>query len=135
MDLLGLLTDQMGHFTPGDIWGVLLGLLLAALFGFVLGKVAGSAEGPDAKALSVLSAVVALAVALVRANVPLSIALVAVALLFRPELPAHGWKARLPLLAAVVVGVGCGSSAGIIVAIAFLPLVLLMRWALNAKSS
>jgi hypothetical protein len=38
-------------------------------------------------------------------------------------------------LAAVVVGVGCGSSAGIIVAIAFLPLVLLMRWALNAKSS
>jgi hypothetical protein len=135
MDLYGLLTDQMGHFTPGDIWGVLLGLLLAAALGFVLGKVAGSTEGPDAKALSVLSAVVALAVALVRANVPLSIALVAVALLFRPELPSQGWKARLPLLAAVVIGVGCGSSAGIIVAIAFVPLVLLMRWAMNDKSS
>jgi hypothetical protein len=48
MDLYGLLTDQMGHFTPGDIWGVLLGLLLAAALGFVIGKVAGSTEGPDA---------------------------------------------------------------------------------------
>lgn len=135
MDLLGLLTDQMGHFTPGDIWGVLLSLLLAALLGYLLGSFARGPEGPDRTALAVLAAVVALAVSFVRASVPLSIALVAVALLFRPELPAQGWKARLPLLAAVVIGVGCGSSAGIVVAIAFVPLVLLMRWAMTSKTA
>jgi hypothetical protein len=135
MDLKGLMADQMGHFTPVDIWGVLLGMVLAALLCFVLGLVVRVPEAPDRKALALLSSVVALAVALVRASVPLSIALVAVALLFRPELPGEGWRARLPLLSAVVIGFGCGSSAGVIVLVAFVPLVLLMRWAMSSKTA
>jgi hypothetical protein len=82
----------------------------------------------------VLASVVALAVALVRAQVPVAIALVAVALLFRPSAPAEGWRARLPQFAAVALGAACGSSAGIAAVVAFLPLVLLLRWALATNT-
>ncbi len=135
MDLYGLLTDQMGQFTPLDLWGLVLDLLLAAVLGFALGSLLRVPEAPPARVLAVLAAVVAVAVAVVRANVPLAIALVAVALLFRPTGAAQDWRARLPLLVSVVLGVACGSSAGIAAVVAFVPLVLLLRWALRTKSS
>jgi uncharacterized membrane protein YccC len=135
MDLYGLLTDQMGHFTPADLWGLVLGMLLAALLAFGVGALVRGPEVPDARVLAVLAAVVALAVALVRAQVPLAIALVAVALLFKPSAPSEGWRSRLPQFIAVVLGAACGSSAGIAAVVAFLPLVLLLRWALASKPS
>lgn len=138
MDLKGLLADQMGHFTPYDIPGILLAMLLAAVLAFALGLFVRMAHGPSGRQLAALAAVVALAVALVRASVPLSIALVALALLLRGGAGGHEaegatWKPHTLRLAAIAIGVGCGSSAGVIVLAVFIPLGLLLRWAFNGS--
>jgi hypothetical protein len=134
MDLKGLLADQMGYFTPYDVPGILLSMLLAALIAFLLGLLAGGAEGPGARALGALAAVTALAISLVRASVPLSIALVAVVLILRGEVKEKNWRSFILNLAALTVGVGCGSSAGLVVLAVFIPLGLLLRWALNPRN-
>lgn len=131
MDIKGMLADQMGHFTPYDIVGVLLSVALAALFGFLLGII-GKADGQQ-RYVAVLSAVIALAVALVRASVPLSIALVAVALLVGQR--NEDGKGRLMRYAAAAVGLGCGSSASIVVVALLVPIGLLLRWASQNERS
>ncbi len=134
MELKALVADQMGYFTPPDIATALLSLLAAALFGFLAALVAGAHTDPGKREMAVLAAVVAFAVNLVRASVPLSIALVAVALLLRGEVRSSSPKALLMRLFAVAIGVGCGSSASIMVAVMVLPLGLLMRWGTAEKN-
>ena len=134
MDLKGLLADQMGLFTPYDILGALIGLCLAALLGLVLGRVV-PLQGAQPRTLAVWAGLSALAVGLVRASVPLSIAFVGVALLLRREGQGTSERHFLLNLAAVLVGVGCGSSAGLITLVCFVPVVLLLRWALVSKST
>ena len=134
MDLKGFLADQMGSFTPHDIGTALLSLLLAALIAFVLGLVANATEAPSSRELSVLSSVTAVAVIFVRASVPLSIALVAVVLLFRVGGGDTSWRSHLLRASAVAVGVGCGSSASIIALALAVPLGLLLRWGAPSKS-
>lgn len=133
-----MLADQMGAFTPYDIGNGVLALLLAALFAFVAGLI-GRASGEGApKHLAALAAVVALAVLFVRASVPLSIALVGVALLVRAGslVPREGaWRSSLPQLVAVVIGVGCGSGAALITLVLMVPVVLLLRWSSAADPS
>lgn len=133
-----MLADQMGAFTPYDIGNGVLAVLLAALLAFVAGLV-GRASGDSApKHLAVLAALVALAVLFVRASVPLSIALVGVALLVRPGLsaPQEGtWRSSLPRLAAVVIGIGCGSSAALVALVLMVPVALLLRWSSAADPS
>lgn len=130
MDIKGTLADQMGHFTPYDIVGVLLSVALAALFGFLLGIIG---KGTDRRYVAVLSAVIAFAVALVRASIPLSIALVAVALLIEERNDDR--NSRLMRYAAAAVGVGCGSSASIVVVALLVPVGLLLRWASSNERS
>ena len=132
MDWTGLLADQLGSFTRYDILGVLLGMLIAGGLGYLLGLVARS-DAAERRNMTVLAAVIALAVALVRASVPLSIALVAVALLLRREPAALAGRPFLLRLCAVAIGVGCGSSAGLIVLAAFVPLAFLLRWAFGKE--
>lgn len=137
MDLKGLLADQMGAFTPYDIGGAVLALLLAALLGFVLGLIGRSPGAASPKQLAALAATTALAVLFVRASVPLAIALVGVALLVRPGIPEQrdaSWRAFLFRLAAVVAGVGCGSSAAVVAVVLALPLALLLRWSVPDAS-
>lgn len=133
MDFKALLADQLGHFTLYDIGTGLVSMLAAALLAYAVGLFA-KAHAPSPKELSISAAVVAFAVSLVRASVPLSIALVAVVLLLRGEVREADRKA-LPLrLAALVIGLGCGSSASLIVAALAVPLGLLLRWSTNERS-
>lgn len=132
MDLKGLLADQMGLFTPYDILGAVIGVCLAALLGLLLGRLI-PLPGAQPRSLAVWAGLSAMAVGLVRASVPLSIAFVGVALLLRREGQGTSERHFLLNMAAVVVGVGCGSSAGSITLVCFVPVVFLLRWALVSK--
>jgi NO-binding membrane sensor protein with MHYT domain len=131
MDFKALLADQLGHFTPYDIGTALISLFAAALLAYAVGLLA---KAPAPKELSLSAAVMAFAVSLVRASVPLSIALVAAALLLRGEV-READKKVLPLrLAALAIGLGCGSSASLIVGALVVPLGLLLRWGTSERS-
>lgn len=133
MDLKGLIADQMGHFTPYQITGVVLAVVLAALVSYATAIISGGPGREIARSTTVLAAIVAFAVALVRASVPLSIALVACALLVRGILAGEDRASAMLRVAAVAIGVGCGSSSGIVVLAAFVPLALLLRWSFTAR--
>jgi len=100
--------------------------VLAGLLGVVLGKVCGE---PD-RSIAIWSMLAAFATGLVRASVPIALALVGLALLLRS--PQHMPDRRVQLLrtVAIVLGAGCGSGAGIITVVCSVPLFLLLRWAL-----
>lgn len=133
MDFKALLSDQLGHFTVYDIGTGLISMFAAALLAYVVGLLVKSGV-PSPKELSISAAVMAFAVSLVRASVPLSIALVAAVLLLRGEVREADKKA-LPLrLAALAIGLGCGSSASLIVAALAVPLGLLLRWGTSERS-
>jgi hypothetical protein len=132
MDLQGIIADQMGAFTPHDIGGALFSVLLAATLAFLLALMLRASSGVSPRMLAVLAAIVAFAVVLVRGSVPLSIALVGLLLLVRPGVREvqDRWTAKgLLQLAAVAIGLGCGSSAGLIVLLLVIPVALLLRWA------
>jgi hypothetical protein len=127
MDLKGLAADHMGHFTLYDVPNAAFALLMAALLGLVMGR-AGLRQGASAaRSVALWSALTSLAVVFVRAQLPLAVALVALTLLVRPQLTER--SERLPLIAAVVIGLGCGSGATLIVGALFLPMLLVARWA------
>lgn len=129
MDWRGTLADQMGFFTPADLPGVVLVILLGGAASWGLGRIAG--ESPSgARELAVWGALAAFAVALVKGSLPMSIALVALAILVRADAGVDG-RAKLLRTAAVVIGGGCGTGASIVVAVGLLPLALMMRWALR----
>jgi hypothetical protein len=134
MDLKATLADQLGHFTPQDIVTALICVLAAAFFGFLFALISKPAGGPDARSTAALSAAVAFAVSLVRANVPLAICLVGVALLIRPT-GSTDMRGFLHRLVAVAIGLGCGSSAAIVVAALLLPMGILLRWASADRSA
>lgn len=134
MDLKNLVADQMGYFTPPDILTALLSLVAAALFGSLAGLIAGAQADPDKREMGVTAAVVAFAVGLVRASVPMSIALVAVVLLLRGEVRSSSSRALLLRSVAIAIGVGCGSNASVMVAALVLPLGLLLRWGVVGKN-
>ncbi len=131
MDLKALLADQLGHFTPYDIGTALISMFAAALLAYVVGLLARS---PAPKELSISAAVMAFAVSLVRASVPLSIALVAAVLLLRGEVREADKKALALRFTALAIGLGCGSSASLIVAALAVPLGLLLRWGTSERS-
>jgi len=127
MDLKGFAADHMGHFTLYDVPNAAFAMLVAALLGLVLGRV-GLRQGPSgARSAALGSALATLAVVFVRAQLPLAVALVALVLLVRPHMTER--SERLPLIASVVIGLGCGSGATLIVGALFLPLLLVARWA------
>lgn len=133
MDIKGLIADQMGFFTPYDVAGALLCVTLAALFGFLLAIIAKS-EPAERRGSAALAAVIAFAVALVRASVPLSIGLVAVALLLGNHGTTDRPSGRLLRYGVAAVGIGCGSSAAIVVVALLVPIGLLLRWASAERS-
>lgn len=133
MDLKALVADQMGHFTPYDIGTALVSMSVAALLGFALGLVIRS-EASNSRYLAATAVLVTLAVAFVRASVPMSIALVAAVLLLRGSAPDGNDRDRMLRLAAIVIGVGCGSGAAVVTAVLVLPLALLLRWATANRS-
>ena len=128
-----LIYDQLGHFAVEDTAVILFGMFAAALLGWLAGLLGKSTEG-ERRQMALMTAAICLAVAMVRASLPLSVALVAVALFFRVPGSDGGWKSLSQRLVVVTIGVGCGASAALIVALPALLLALLLRWA-NASRS
>lgn len=127
MDLKGLIADQMGMFTPYDIVGALIAVTLAALLGLVLGRFVQGPADPAGRELMGWAALAAMAVLLVRASVPLAIAMVGVALFVRTYRDPVDRRAQVLQATALVFGLGCGSGAGIITVACAVPVILLLR--------
>ncbi len=131
MDIKGMVADHMGHFSIYDIPRVLLAVVVAACLGMVLGHFGAKRDASATKVLALWSATAALATAIVRSQLPIAILVLAAVILIGRRSEAD----RDPiLLAAVVIGIGCGSGASIIMVIALVPYLLLVRWALGKKS-
>ncbi|MFN6178815.1 MAG: hypothetical protein ACK46G_14930 [Flavobacteriales bacterium] len=127
MDLKGFAADHMGHFTLYDVPNMLVSMLLSALLAYVLATFGWRSDPPQARRLALWAVVSAMGVGFVRAQFPLAISLLALVLLLRAQdMPA---SERLPLFAALVIGLGCGSGASLIVVAVFVPFLLLARWA------
>jgi hypothetical protein len=127
MDLKGFVADHMGHFTLYDVPNAAFAMLVAALMGLVMGRVGLRSGAFAARSTALWAGLMTLAIVFVRAQLPLAVALVALVLLVRPQVT--GPSERLPLVLAVLIGLGCGSGATLIVAALFLPVLLLVRWA------
>lgn len=127
MDVIGFISDHMGHFSLYDIPNVLFMVLLAAFLGYLLARFGGRLEGNEARSTALWAATAALASAFVRAQLPLAVILLAIVLLVRGE--SATTRERLLLFGAMVIGLGCGSGAALIMLIASVPYILLVRWA------
>jgi hypothetical protein len=131
MDLKGFAADHMGHFTLYDVPNMLVALLLSALLAYLLAALGMRCTALQARHLALWAAVAALGVGFVRAQFPLAVSLLALVLLLRSqEVPA---SERLSLFGALVIGLGCGSGASLIVVAVFLPVLMLARWATAIK--
>ena len=130
MDLKGSLADHIGHFSPYDIPGLIFMVLAAALITWLVAVLGARMRGTGPRLLALWSASAALGVAFVKMQLPLAIALVAISVLVRPTL--NGTRDRVLVFGSLVIGLGCGSGASLIMAIAAVPYLLLVRWAFVA---
>ena len=130
MDVMGFISDHMGHFSLYDVPNVLFMVLLAALLGYLLARFGGRQERGDSRSTALWAATAALASAFVRAQLPLAVILLAIVLLLRGEVATT--RERILLFGAMVIGLGCGSGAALIMLIASVPYILLVRWAFPA---
>jgi len=128
MDVKGFVSDHMGHFSLYDIPNVLFMILMAALLGYALARFGGREQGRDARSLALWAATAALATAFVRAQLPLAIVLLAIVLLAKGD--GATARERVLLFGAMVLGLGCGSGAALIMFLAAIPYIILVRWAL-----
>lgn len=127
MDIMGFILDNMGHFSVYDVPNKLFAMLMAALAAFALGRVGARVPVHVARELAVWAALAALALAFVRTQLPLALALIALALMVRtPEPPA---APRTVVLGALVFGMGCGVGAALPTIVLAVPYILLVRWA------
>jgi len=126
MDLRGFVADHMGHFALYDVPNAAFAMLVAALLGLVMGRLGLRQGALAARSAALWSALATLTVVFVRAQLPLAVALVALVLLVRPQMTER--SDRLTLVASLVIGLGCGSGATLIVGALFLPMLLVARW-------
>lgn len=127
MDVKGFLLDQLGHFSPYDIPALVFAVLLAALLGLALAKFGLRSTVAEARTLAVWAALTALAFGLVRSQLPLAVGVLALVLLLRGR--GEEGPDRLPLFGALLLGMGCGVSAGLVTVVIAVPVILLLRWA------
>jgi len=133
MDIKGFLMDHVGHFGLPQIGGLLFAVLIAALLGWALGTLAARTPSAAARDLALWAATAALAVGLVRSQLPLALALVALALLASVA-RAEG-RGGLLRAGALVLGLGCGSGAALVTVVVALPYFLLVRWSSRSQAS
>ncbi|MDX9751349.1 MAG: hypothetical protein RBT71_09750 [Flavobacteriales bacterium] len=132
MDIMGFILDNMGHFSAYDVPNKVFAMLAAALAAFLLGRFGARAPVAAARELAVWAALAALALAFVRVQLPLAIALVALVLAVRAPEPPR--VPRTTVLGALVFGMGCGAGAVLPTLVLAVPYILLVRWA-HAGSS
>lgn len=133
MDIKGFLMDQFGHFGLPQVGSLIFALLIAALLGWALGALAARKPAAVARDLALWAATAALAVGLVRSQLPLALALVALGL-FASIGRAKG-RAGLLRAGALVLGLGCGSGAALVTFMVAVPYFLLVRWNASSKAS
>jgi len=133
MDIKGFLMDHVGHFGLPQIGGLLFAVLVATLLGWVLGAIAARTPAGTARELALWSATAALAVGFVRSQLPLALALVAIALLASIG-RSEGRQGSLRA-GALVLGLGCGSGAALVTLVVALPYFLIVRWAGRPQAS
>lgn len=131
MDLMGFLSDHMGHFGLYDLPNLVFSVLLAVLLGYMLGRFGGKARGTELRALALWAGSAALAAAIVRSQLPLAVVLVALVMLVRGS--DRGTRDRALQFGALVLGLGCGSGAALVTLVAAVPYVLVVRWAFNSN--
>ncbi|MFZ1689180.1 MAG: hypothetical protein WAU70_17285 [Flavobacteriales bacterium] len=132
MDLKALLYDQLGHFTVADIAMILFGMFAAALLAWLAGFIGRAVEG-ERRQMALLACAIAFAVSIVRASLPLSVALLASALFLRSPMSEGGWKPFALRAVTLAIGIGCGASAALITVVPAVLLAFLLRWA-NSRS-
>lgn len=133
MDITGFLMDQLGHFGLPQVGSLVFAVLVAATLGWALGALAARRPASEARQLALWAATAALGVGLVRSQLPLALALVAIAL-FASVGRSEG-RSDLLRAGALVLGLGCGSGAALVTFIVAVPYFLLVRWNARAGAS
>jgi len=126
VDIKGFIVDHVGHFAMHEILGLVFSVLVASVLAWVLGRYGAGLVGKEARTLVLWSATAALGVGFVKAQLPLALAFVAIALLvggFRDE-----GRSRAVYAGALVIGLGCGSGAALVTVIVAVPYLLIVRW-------
>lgn len=131
MDVKGLVADNMGHFSVYDIPGVVLVVLAATVLGYLAARIGGGERGEAARRLALWAATAALATAFVRSQLPIAAVMLAMAVLAGKRGAGHP---DITFVTMLIIGVGCGSGASVIVVLALIPFVLLMRWGMRPEA-
>jgi predicted membrane protein len=127
VDIKGFIVDHVGHFAMHEILGLVFSMLVASVLAWLLGRFGAGLVGKEARTLVIWSATVALGVGFIKAQLPLALAFVALAALVgsgRDE-----GRSKAVHAGALVIGLGCGSGAALVTAIAAVPYLLIVRWA------
>ena len=126
MDVKGAIADHMGHFSATDIPNVLFMVIMAVAFGYATARLGARVGSNQGRALSFWAALAALAAALVRSQLPLATLVLAAAVLVGKR---NGGQNDSDLLTMLLIGIGCGSGAAVIVGILLVLFIPIMRWA------
>ncbi|MGV3637902.1 MAG: hypothetical protein ACO1NQ_09670 [Flavobacteriales bacterium] len=128
MDVKGAIADHMGHFSVHDIPNVLFMVIVATAFGYATARLGARVGAPEGRALAGWAALAALAAVLVRSQLPLAALVLAAAILVGKRPSA---LSEMDLLAMLLIGIGCGSGASVIVGILLVLFIPIMRWSKN----
>jgi hypothetical protein len=127
MDITGFVVDHMGHFTIYDLPGAAFAVVMAALLTVLLSVMVGGEARTSVRELVLWSAGAALALVLVRGQLPVAVVFLALVLLARPG--GEGSHRGGVFFGALIIGMGCGSGAALVTAALAVPFGLIARWA------
>lgn len=119
----------MGHFSVYDIPNLLFVLLASVVFGYLTSIWGARSNAEGARRAALWAGVGALAAGLVRSQLPLATLVLAAAVLVGSREEGDRGMDRIIML---LIGIGCGSGATVIVGIALVLFIPIMRWALKA---
>ncbi len=129
MDLKGAIADHMGPFSIYDIPNLLFTLVAALVFGYVTARWGARMEADAARRASLWSCTAALAAGLVRSQLPLATLVLAAAVLVGRR---SDMRPDASLLTMLLIGIGCGSGAAVIVGVTLVLFIPIMRWTLRS---
>jgi hypothetical protein len=131
VDIKGFVVDHVGHFAMHEILGLVFSVLIASVLAWVLGRYGAGLVGKEVRTLVLWSATVAFGVGFIKAQLPLALALVAIAVLVGAI--REDGRSKVVYAGAMVIGLGCGSGAALVTAIVAVPYLLIVRWAHAAR--
>jgi len=127
MDFTGFVVDHMGHFTLYDLPGAAFAVVMAAVLTIVFTLVVGGEARASSRELVLWSAGAALALVMVRGQLPVAVAFLALVMLAKPGMEVRTRGSIF--FGALIIGMGCGSGAALVTAALTVPFGLVGRWA------